>query len=67
MDFMLSPEQDDFRQTIQQFVTELSPLAKVRQAVTTAPGYDIDLWSRMSRELGLPSLLVPEEYGGAAA
>lgn len=67
MDFILSPEQDDFRQAMRQFVTELSPLAKVRQAVTTVPGYDSDLWSRMSRELGLAGLLVPEEYGGAGA
>lgn len=67
MDFMLSPEQEDLRQTIRQFVTELSPLAKVRQAVTAAPGYDVDLWSRMGRELGLAGLLVPEQYGGAGA
>jgi alkylation response protein AidB-like acyl-CoA dehydrogenase len=67
MDFALSPEQDDFRQTVRQFVTVVTPPSKVRQAVTTAAGYDSDLWSRMSRELGLAGLLVPEEYGGAAA
>jgi alkylation response protein AidB-like acyl-CoA dehydrogenase len=67
MDFVLSPEQNDFRQSVRQFVEKLSPLSKVRQVVATAPGYDGDLWSRMSRELGLPSLLIPEEYDGAGA
>ncbi len=67
MDFVLSPEQNDFRQSVRQFVEKMSPLSKVRQVVATAPGYDSDLWSRMSRELGLPSLLIPEEYDGAGA
>lgn len=67
MDFALSPEQEEFRRTVRQFVTELSPPARVRQAAATEPGFDLDLWSRMSQQLGLAGLLVPEEYGGAEA
>lgn len=67
MDFALNPEQEDLRQTVRQCVAELAPTSKVRQAVTTAAGYDTELWSRMSRELGLAGLLIPEEFDGAAA
>jgi alkylation response protein AidB-like acyl-CoA dehydrogenase len=67
MDFMLSHEQEEFRQTIRRFVAEVAPISSLRDVVTTDCGYDAALWTRMSRELGLAGLLVPEDYGGAEA
>lgn len=67
MDFMLSHEQEEFRQTIRRFVAEVAPMSSLRDVVTTECGYDAAVWTRMNRELGLAGLLVPEEYGGAEA
>lgn len=67
MEFALSTEQEDFQRTLRQFITEKSPLAKVREVVERDPGYDPDLWSYMGEQLGLPGLLLTEEYGGSDA
>jgi len=67
MDFALSTEQEDLRAAIRRFVDERSPLSAVREAVKTDAGHDTGLWSRMSRDLDLPGLLVPEKVGGSGA
>lgn len=67
MEFALSTEQEDFRQTLREFISARSPLARVREVVTTDRGYDPDLWSAMSEQLGLSGLLVPDQYGGSEA
>lgn len=67
MDFMLSDEQEEFRQTIRRFVAGVAPTSGLRDVVTTECGYDAAVWTRMNRELGLAGLLIPEEYGGADA
>ncbi len=67
MDFALSTEQEDFRVAIRRFVDERSPLSAVREAVQTDAGHDTGLWSRMSQDLGLPGLLIPEKVGGSGA
>jgi alkylation response protein AidB-like acyl-CoA dehydrogenase len=67
MDFALNAEQEEFQRSLRRFITERSPLSKVRDVVRTDRGWDEQLWSQMSQQLGLPGLLVPEEYGGAGA
>jgi alkylation response protein AidB-like acyl-CoA dehydrogenase len=67
MDFALSSEQDDFRRTVCKFLADRSPLAKVRLVAEADPGYDPQLWSTMSDQLGLAGLLVPLQYGGSDA
>ena len=37
----------------------------MRHAAATEPGHDPELWKRMSAELGLAGLAVPEEFGGS--
>ncbi len=67
MDFAFSPEQEELRRTVRQFLDKTSPESEVRRLMATEPGYDADVWQRMADELGLLGLAIPEEYGGAGA
>lgn len=66
MDFQYDTDQEDFRQSVRDFLTEVAPLPRVRQIAATT-GHDERLWQRVCRELELPGLHVPVEYGGAGA
>ena len=63
MDFRYNTEQLDFRDSMRAFLQEATPLSWVRD-VAGAHGHDNRLWQRLCRELELPGLPVPEEYGG---
>jgi alkylation response protein AidB-like acyl-CoA dehydrogenase len=67
MDFALSPEQEELRRTVRQFLDKTSPEAEVRRMMATERGYDADAWHRMADELGLLGMAIPEEHGGAGA
>ena len=67
MDFAFSPEQEELRRTVRQFLDKTSPETDVRRLMATERGYDTDTWHRMAEELGLLGLAIPEEYGGAGA
>ncbi|WP_335933685.1 acyl-CoA dehydrogenase family protein [Streptomyces sp. PTD5-9] len=64
MDAAFTAEQDAIRRTLRELLTEHAGPDAVRSAVRTADGYDAPLWRRLSRDLGLPGLALPEEYGG---
>lgn len=63
MDFQYNTEQLDFRDSMRAFLQEATPLSWVRD-VAGAQGHDDRLWQRLCRELELPGLSVPPEYGG---
>jgi alkylation response protein AidB-like acyl-CoA dehydrogenase len=65
MDFAFSPEQEELRRTVRQFLDKTSPEAEVRRLMETEAGYDKDVWRRMAAELGLQGIAIPERYGGA--
>ncbi len=65
MDFAFNEEQEEFRSSLRRFLSERAPLEKVRQWVDSDLGYDEAVWGQLSEQLGLPSLHIPEEYGGA--
>ena len=67
MDFAFSPEQEELRRTVRQFLDKTSPETDVRQLMASERGYDADAWHRMAEELGLLGLAIPEGYGGAGA
>ena len=67
MDFAFSPEQEELRRTVRQFLDKTSPETDVRRLMATEPGYDADAWDRMADELGLLGLAIPESRGGAGA
>ena len=67
MDFAFSPEQEELRRTVRQFLDKTSPETEVRRLMATERGYDTDTWHRMADELGLLGLAIPEAHGGAGA
>ena len=64
MNFAFSEEQDQLREFVRQFLDNYSAEATVRELMETEDGYDADTWSLMAEQLGLQSLIIPEEYGG---
>jgi len=64
MNFAFSEEQEELRNIVRQFLEAKSPEAAVREQMDTERGYDPDVWSQMAEQLGLQSLIVPEEFGG---
>jgi alkylation response protein AidB-like acyl-CoA dehydrogenase len=67
VDFTFTPEQEELRRTVRQFLEKTSPEAEVRRVMATERGYDAGTWRRMADELGLLGMAIPEAYGGAGA
>ncbi|MFD4605501.1 acyl-CoA dehydrogenase family protein [Streptomyces sp. NPDC058464] len=57
-------EHEELRATLRRFLADKAPSEAVRRSMESADGYDPALWRRMSDELGLLGLALPEEYGG---
>jgi alkylation response protein AidB-like acyl-CoA dehydrogenase len=64
MSFALSPDQVELRAVVREFLEKQAPMEAVRAAADSDAGHDTALWARMTRELGLAGLGVPEEHGG---
>ncbi|MEW2414298.1 acyl-CoA dehydrogenase family protein [Streptomyces sp. NPDC046866] len=64
MDAAFTEEQDGMRRALREILGKHCGPDEVRAAVRTAPGYDRELWGRLSRQLGLPGIAIAAEYGG---
>jgi alkylation response protein AidB-like acyl-CoA dehydrogenase len=64
VNFAFSEEQEELRSIVRQFLEAKSPESAVREQMETERGYDPDVWKQMAEQLGLQSLIIPEEYGG---
>jgi len=64
MEFSFSDEQQAFRDMLRRFLEQTSPTKEVRRLMETQTGYDPAVWLRLSNELGLPGLHIPERFGG---
>jgi alkylation response protein AidB-like acyl-CoA dehydrogenase len=64
MNFAFSEEQEELRNIVRQFLEAKSPESAVREQMDTERGFDPEVWSQMAEQLGLQSLIVPEEFGG---
>jgi alkylation response protein AidB-like acyl-CoA dehydrogenase len=64
VNFAFSEEQEELRTIVRQFLEAKSPEAAVREQMETERGFDPDVWKQMAEQLGLQSLIVPEEFGG---
>jgi alkylation response protein AidB-like acyl-CoA dehydrogenase len=64
MNFAFTEEQEQLRQFVRSFLEDKSSEATVRELMDTEEGYDKAVWSQMAEQLGLQSLVIPEEYGG---
>jgi alkylation response protein AidB-like acyl-CoA dehydrogenase len=64
MNFAFSEEQETLREFVKNFLEEKSPEADVREQMDTDNGFNPDVWQQMSEQMGLQSLIIPEEYNG---
>ncbi|GAA0612419.1 acyl-CoA dehydrogenase family protein [Sporichthya brevicatena] len=60
---IVSPERAELVQLVRTFLDARSPLSEVRRWSERGT-YDPAVWEQMSKELELPALAIPEEYGG---
>ncbi|WP_393916106.1 acyl-CoA dehydrogenase family protein [Halostreptopolyspora alba] len=65
MSLEITAEQEALRETSRRFLSEATPLSRVREVMATDTVFDTELWTRMATELGALGLAVPEELGGA--
>ncbi len=65
MDFAFTEEHEELRQTVRRFLADKSSEAAVRNVMMSERGYDPATWAQMAEQMGLPGLIVPEQYGGA--
>ncbi len=57
-------ELDELREAVREFLTAKSPESAVRAAIQTGPRHDPAVWDQMARQLRLPGLALPSDYGG---
>jgi alkylation response protein AidB-like acyl-CoA dehydrogenase len=60
-------EVNDYREAVDGFAKEYATSGLVRAATLDGPGWDESAWSVAAGQLGVPALLIPEEFGGAGA
>jgi alkylation response protein AidB-like acyl-CoA dehydrogenase len=66
MALILNEDEEQFRDSVRRFVTERSPLPKLRELMSSGQPFDADTWKQLSG-LGLPGLIIAAEHGGAEA
>jgi alkylation response protein AidB-like acyl-CoA dehydrogenase len=67
MEFTDSVEQADLRSAIRAFARRHATPERVRGAMAGPADYDPTIWERLTTELGLTALAVPEGFGGVGA
>jgi alkylation response protein AidB-like acyl-CoA dehydrogenase len=67
MSLILTAEEESLRDSVRRFVAERSPMSAVRELIDAGEPYDAGVWKQLTAQLGLAGLIIPEEYGGAAA
>jgi alkylation response protein AidB-like acyl-CoA dehydrogenase len=55
---------DELREAVRGFLADKSPESAVRAAMQTRERYDRAVWDQLARQLRLPGLALPGEYGG---
>jgi alkylation response protein AidB-like acyl-CoA dehydrogenase len=65
VNFAFSEEQEELRNIVRSFLENKSPESAVREQMETEKGYDDAVWKQMAEQMGLQSLIIPEEYGGS--
>ena len=63
MDFQYATEHDEFRESLRRFLSDQSPLARVRE-VAEGGSHDPRLWRRLCVDLEVPGLHIAARYGG---
>jgi len=63
--FAFTDEQDALRAAMRRFLKDKSPEPEIRRLMATDDGYDPAVWKQMAEQLGLQSLIIPEQFGGS--
>jgi len=64
MTFTITEEQLELAGSVAAFLDKRSPESEVRRLMEDGGAPDPAVWAQMSGQLGLPGLIVPEQYGG---
>ena len=64
MSLVLTAEEQSLRDSVRRFVAERSALPAIRELIAAGEAYDPSVWKQLAGQLGLASLIIPEEYGG---
>jgi alkylation response protein AidB-like acyl-CoA dehydrogenase len=67
MSLTLTAEEQSLRDSVRRFVAERSPISAIRELIAAGEPFDTGVWKQLTAQLGLAGLIIPEEYGGAAA
>lgn len=59
-----SADQEQFRDMVSRFLADKSPPTEVRRWMADARGYDPEVWTQLTQELGLAGTHLPEQFGG---
>jgi alkylation response protein AidB-like acyl-CoA dehydrogenase len=62
-----TPEQAALREALRAFLRQHATPERVRQAMADPAGFDETAWKRLTGELGLTALAVPERFDGVGA
>lgn len=65
MRYSFTNEQQQLRDTVQNFLSEVSTSSTIRTQMDTERGFDTQVWHRLHNELGIGGIHVSPEYGGA--
>ncbi|GAA4474903.1 acyl-CoA dehydrogenase family protein [Rhodococcus olei] len=65
MHLLLDRDQSDLRDTLRAFLAERAGITHTRTMIEDPRGFDRELWEALERELGVLSLVVPEQLGGS--
>ncbi|WP_158544796.1 acyl-CoA dehydrogenase family protein [Blastococcus sp. TF02-09] len=60
-------DQRDLASSVARFVAGQAPMSAVRETIRSEASFDPAVWRRLSQEIGVAGLAIPEEYGGAGA
>src|SRR5690349_5140875 len=63
MDFKLTEEQSQLRDTLNRFVQKEYAFEKRREILKSEQGWSSDVWSKFA-DMGLTAIGIPEEHGG---
>src|SRR5215207_2689858 len=64
MTFTITEEQQELASSVAAFLDKRSPETEVRRLMEDGGAPDPAVWAQMSGQLGLPGLIVPEQFGG---
>ena len=64
MQFIFSEEQKLLKDSASSFLKEYSNSKKIREAMESELGFDMEVWKKVANEMGWLGILIPEKYGG---